>query len=59
MIFFGTGIPTVLRPTGRGEFRLIGHCCAHGVMDGELVKVDDSLRDVTVRGAVNADITLV
>ncbi|KAM5383710.1 hypothetical protein ACJZ2D_001699 [Fusarium nematophilum] len=45
-MFFGLGVPFVLRPIGGGEFRLIGHCYVHGVMDGELVESDHNTGDI-------------
>jgi len=58
-IFFGIGVPFVLRPLGRSEFRLIGHCYVHGVMDGELVELENNPRDIKVRSAENVNIALV
>jgi hypothetical protein len=59
LFFFGIGVPFVLRPIGRSEFRLIGHCYVHGIMDGELVESENNPRDIKVRGAENVNITLV
>lgn len=42
-IFFGHPLPYVVRRAGgpdaigNEQFRLVGHCYAHGIMDGELV----------------------
>lgn len=40
-IFFGLGIPFVLRPLARGTYKLIGPCYVHGIMDGECLRSND------------------
>jgi hypothetical protein len=37
-IFFGCSVPVVLQPQDDGEFKFIGECYVHGVMDGEAVE---------------------
>lgn len=58
-IFFGIGVPFVLRPIGRSEFMFIGHCYVHGIMDGELTELKNNLGDIKVRSAENVNITLI
>lgn len=36
-ILFGCSVPVVLQPQKNGEYKFIGECYVHGVMDGELV----------------------
>jgi hypothetical protein len=36
-IFFGCSVPVVLEPQVNGEYRFVGECYVHGVMDGEAV----------------------
>jgi hypothetical protein len=36
-IFFGCSVPVVLQPQEDGEFKFVGECYVHGVMDGEAV----------------------
>ncbi len=38
IIFFGCHTPFVIRPDGKGTYRLIGEAYVHGIMDGEIVK---------------------
>ena len=59
LFFFGIGVPFVLRPIGRSEFMVIGHCYVHGIMDGELMELENNLGDIKVRGAENVKITLI
>lgn len=36
-IFFGCSVPVVLEPQPNGDYRFVGECYVHGVMDGEAV----------------------
>lgn len=36
-IFFGCSVPVVLQPQDNGDFKFVGECYVHGVMDGEAV----------------------
>ncbi|KAH0558512.1 hypothetical protein GP486_004829 [Trichoglossum hirsutum] len=40
VIFFGLGVPFVLRPLTGGTYKLIGPCYIHGIMDGEGLRSD-------------------
>jgi hypothetical protein len=40
-ILLGGAVPFVIRPAGKGTFKLLGDCYLHGVMDGEALKTDD------------------
>lgn len=36
-LFFGCSVPVVLQPQENGDFKFVGECYVHGVMDGEAV----------------------
>lgn len=40
-VLTGGRTPFLLRPVG-GQYRLVGHCYVHGIMDGEAFPVDES-----------------
>jgi len=40
-IIAGLDAPFVIRPVGDGNYRLIGECYIHGVMEGEIVLAED------------------
>lgn len=40
-IFFGLGIPFVLRPLAGDTYKLVGPCYVHGIMDGEGLRSGD------------------
>lgn len=37
-VFLGGKLPFVVRPTGNGDYVLVGACYVHGIMDGELIR---------------------
>ncbi|KAH6716433.1 heterokaryon incompatibility protein-domain-containing protein, partial [Leptodontidium sp. MPI-SDFR-AT-0119] len=37
-IIFGAQVPYVLRPDGKGQYRLVGEAYIHGIMDGEFME---------------------
>jgi hypothetical protein len=36
-IFYGCSVPVVLEPQPNGNYRFVGECYVHGVMEGEAV----------------------
>jgi hypothetical protein len=48
-IFLGANVPFVVRPTGNGDYVLVGVCYVHGIMDGELIVQSVADRPVLVR----------
>lgn len=49
-VFLGAPLPFILRSQrSSGQYRLIGECYVHGIMDGEVLKmVDVGPRDITI-----------
>jgi len=41
-VFFGAGVPYVIRPSGKDRYIFIGECYLHGVMDGEAMDMEDN-----------------
>ncbi|KAK4244139.1 heterokaryon incompatibility protein-domain-containing protein [Corynascus novoguineensis] len=59
-IFFGHPLPYVVRRAGstddqgREQFRLVGHCYVHGIMDGELVTGETASKNGVVLSGFDA-----
>ncbi|CAK7207040.1 Non-essential glycogen phosphorylase [Sporothrix eucalyptigena] len=62
-VFFGHPLPYVVRraggpdANGREQFRLVGHCYVHGIMDGELADPNPT-KDAAMRGFDAIDLAL-
>jgi hypothetical protein len=40
-VLMGCDVPLVLRPCGKGVYRLVGECYVHGIMKGEAMEALD------------------
>ena len=49
VILYGSAVPFVIRPVGSGQYRLVGECYIHGIMNGEAVKKHKELGKDDVR----------
>ncbi|KAK4695458.1 hypothetical protein P7C71_g2294, partial [Lecanoromycetidae sp. Uapishka_2] len=41
-VIFGCLTPVVLRKVDKGNWKLVGDCYIHGMMNGEAARIDDS-----------------
>lgn len=52
-VLLGCSVPVVLRWSSDNEYRLVGECYCHGMMDGEALRLGDerssSVRDIVLR----------
>jgi hypothetical protein len=64
-ILVGFSVPFVLRQVSgcaggsANEYKLVGHCYMHGIMDGELIEAVEGNMEPRVKGATVVDIILV
>jgi hypothetical protein len=64
-ILLGFSVPFVLRRVNgcaggsADEYKLVGHCYVHGIMDGELIEAVVGNAESSVKGAPIIDINLV
>jgi hypothetical protein len=49
-VAMGADVPFVLCPQEDGDFKLVGECCVHGIMDGELFRseVNPTMQEVQI-----------
>lgn len=64
-LLVGFSVPFVLRRVNgcaggsADEYKLVGHCYVHGIMDGELIEAVEGNAEPSVKGATIVDINLV
>ena len=57
----GANMPFVLRPVPDDHrrkgprWRLLGECYVHGIMDGELVEIDETTEDISIKNSTIQD----
>ena len=58
VIVFGAAKPFVFRPVGNAHI-LIGECYVHGIMDGELISINEGTEAVEIKGSTIQDLTII
>ena len=58
VIVLGAAKPFVFRPVGNAHI-LIGECYVHGIMDGELININEGTEAVEIKGSTIQDLTII
>lgn len=58
VIVLGATKPFVFRPVGNAHI-LIGECYVHGIMDGELININEGTETVEIKGSTIQDLTII